>query len=103
MTRFTKRLPDGEATITDLTGVFMNPIIDTLARYEEIGLTPEEIVQLSDKEHIEHGEWIPVDEMEDAFDCSICDAMVMFRYAYCPKCKSRMDKINQVFSFGKIF
>lgn len=38
-----------------------------------------------------HGYWIPVDEKEDAFDCSECDAMVQKRYNFCPKCGAMMD------------
>ena len=40
---------------------------------------------------VRHGHWIPVDEQEDAFDCSECDAMVSKRVNYCPKCGARMD------------
>lgn len=38
-----------------------------------------------------HGYWIPVDEKEDAYDCSVCDAMVQKRHDFCPKCGSKMD------------
>ncbi len=44
---------------------------------------------------VRHGRWIPVDEMEDAFDCSECDAMVSKRLNYCPKCGAHMmDKVE---------
>lgn len=39
-------------------------------------------------------EWIPVDELNDAFDCGICDAMVQFPYEYCPKCCSKIDYVR---------
>ena len=29
--------------------------------------------------------WFVVDEMNDAFDCDVCDAMVHRPYDYCPK------------------
>lgn len=38
------------------------------------------------------GEWLPVDEKEDAFDCSECSAMVRFPTAFCPKCGTRMKE-----------
>jgi len=38
-----------------------------------------------------HGRWVPVDEKQDAFDCSECDAMVQRRYNFCPKCGAKMD------------
>lgn len=38
-----------------------------------------------------HGCWIPVDEKEDTFDCSVCDAMVQKRHNFCPKCGAKMD------------
>lgn len=38
-----------------------------------------------------HGDWLPVDEKEDAFDCSECDAMVSKRMNFCPKCGAKMD------------
>ena len=49
-------------------------------------------VSAADVQPIRHGRWIPVDEMEDAFDCSECDAMVSKRLNYCPKCGAKMDK-----------
>jgi len=38
-----------------------------------------------------HGRWIPVDEKQDAFDCSECDAMMQRRHNFCPKCGAKMD------------
>lgn len=46
----------------------------------------------ADVQPVRHGQWIPVDEMEDAFDCSECDAMVSKRLNYCPNCGAKMDK-----------
>ena len=37
-----------------------------------------------------YGYWIPVDEKEDAFDCSKCDAMVSKRLNFCPQCGAKM-------------
>ena len=37
-------------------------------------------------EEIPYIEWLPVDEEDDAFDCSNCGAMVTRRYNYCPLC-----------------
>lgn len=44
---------------------------------------------------VRHGRWLPVDELEDAFDCSECDAMVSKRLNYCPNCGAKMDKEEQ--------
>ena len=30
--------------------------------------------------------WVPVDDLYDAFDCDVCDAMVTKPYRFCPKC-----------------
>lgn len=38
-----------------------------------------------------HGYWIPVDDKNDAFDCSECVAMVMKPYNYCPRCGAEME------------
>lgn len=38
-----------------------------------------------------HGQWLPVDEKNDAFDCSKCDIMVHKRLNYCPNCGAKMD------------
>lgn len=44
----------------------------------------------ADVAEVRHGEWIPVDEKRDAFDCSECDAMVSRTMNYCPNCGARM-------------
>ena len=41
-------------------------------------------------EPIRYGEWLPVDDKNDAFDCSECDVMVMKKHNYCPKCGAKM-------------
>ena len=41
-------------------------------------------------EPIRYGEWLPVDDKNDAFDCSECDVMVSKRHNYCPKCGAKM-------------
>lgn len=35
--------------------------------------------------------WFVVDEMNDAFDCDVCDAMVHRPYDYCPKCGDKKE------------
>lgn len=45
----------------------------------------------ADVEPVRHGRWLPIDEKEDAFDCSECDAMVQKWHNYCPKCGAKMD------------
>jgi len=40
--------------------------------------------------------WIPVDDLYDAFDCDICDAMVSKPYKYCPKCGTEYAGINML-------
>lgn len=37
-----------------------------------------------------YGEWLPVDDQDDAFDCPFCDAMVQKRVNFCPKCGADM-------------
>lgn len=39
-------------------------------------------------EPVRHGRWLPVDEKNDAFDCSECDSMVSNKFNYCPHCGS---------------
>ena len=39
-------------------------------------------------------EWIPVDELYDAFDCGICDAMYRYPYDKCPKCGTKMEYVR---------
>ena len=48
----------------------------------------DELIRQSDRAH---GAWLPVDEKEDAFDCSLCDVMVQKRHNFCPKCGAKMD------------
>lgn len=36
------------------------------------------------------GEWLDVDEKQDAFDCSLCGAMVGRKCLYCPGCGAKM-------------
>lgn len=48
-----------------------------------------------DVAEVRHGEWIPVDEKRDAFDCSECDAMASRMMNYCPNCGARMDKEDE--------
>ena len=38
----------------------------------------------------ETDEWLPVDEENDAWDCSLCGAMVSRKTNYCPRCGRRM-------------
>ena len=47
-------------------------------------------VPAADVRPVVHGRWIPVDEENDAFDCSECDAMVSRKYNFCPKCGADM-------------
>ena len=41
---------------------------------------------------IRRGEWVPVDEKYDAFDCSCCNAMVSSQYLFCPRCGADMTE-----------
>lgn len=54
-------------------------------------VTMKEIIDAPEIDPIVHGRWLPVDEKEDAFDCSVCDAMVKKRHNFCPKCGAKMD------------
>lgn len=38
----------------------------------------------------QEGEWLPVDNTQNAFDCSLCDAMVSRKCLYCPGCGAKM-------------
>lgn len=49
------------------------------------------VAKADDTVPVVHGRWLPVDEKNDAFDCSECDAMVHKRMNYCPKCGAKMD------------
>ena len=48
-------------------------------------------IPATDVAEVRPGEWIPVDEKRDAFDCSECDAMVSRMMNYCPNCGCKMD------------
>lgn len=52
-------------------------------------------IPAADVAEVRHGEWIPVDEKRDAFDCSECDAMVSRMMNYCPNCGARMNKEDE--------
>lgn len=41
-------------------------------------------------EYDKTGHWIPVDDKNDAFDCSECIAMVAKKTKYCPGCGAKM-------------
>lgn len=58
-----------------------------LAQLREIGKSFGERMD----DIIRHGRWLPVNEKEDAFDCSECDAMVQQKHNFCPKCGAKMD------------
>lgn len=38
----------------------------------------------------QEGEWLDVDDEQNAFDCSICGAMVGRKCLYCPGCGAKM-------------
>lgn len=46
----------------------------------------EAIAMLKEQE----GEWLDVDDEQNAFDCSICGAMVRRKCLYCPVCGAKM-------------
>jgi predicted RNA-binding Zn-ribbon protein involved in translation (DUF1610 family) len=52
-------------------------------------------IPAADVAEVRPGEWIPVDEKRDAFDCSECDAMVSRMMNYCPNCGARMIGGNE--------
>ncbi len=41
--------------------------------------------------------WIVVDELNDAFDCDICPAMVKRPYNYCPRCGDKKIFIDNYY------
>ena len=75
-------------------------IYNKLMIYEDLDVEPEEIgslllwceenslgnlvgllnaIAIGNVHVMRHGEWLPVDDLEDTFDCSECDAMVAKR------------------------
>lgn len=46
--------------------------------------------------------WIVVDEMNDAFDCDNCPAMVSRPYNYCPRCGDKKFFIETYFDIVDI-
>ncbi len=44
----------------------------------------------ADVRPVVRGEWLAVDDRNDAFDCSVCDAMVSKRLNFCPHCGADM-------------
>ena len=47
-------------------------------------------MRVIEAEPIRYGEWLPMDDKNDAFDCSECDVMVMKKHNYCPNCGAKM-------------
>ena len=63
----------------------------------EVERNPDIVRLCADAEILEYvksktGHWIPVDEDNDAFDCSECIAMVARKTNYCPRCGAKMEE-----------
>lgn len=48
------------------------------------------VEDIENGEYDKTGHWIPVDDKNDAFDCSECIAMVAKKTNYCPGCGAKM-------------
>lgn len=92
--------------LIDADSLLKRNMLDKAGKYEEDGYLNREALATMmayevksmidneptvDAEPVRHGEWLPVDELYDAFDCSECDAMVHKPCNYCPKCGAKMD------------
>lgn len=54
----------------------------------EVAIACVEQTPTVDAVPVVRGRWLPVDEKNDAFDCSECDSMVSNKFNYCPHCGS---------------
>ena len=69
--------------------------IEYLEHYKNVkyGMMPEWVWNMAIKalgQEPKAGHWIPVDDKNDAFDCSECIAMVAKKTNYCPRCGAKM-------------
>ena len=73
-------------------------VIDTVLDQMEKSNDPAEMrkrlmdIDVPEVKPVTHGTWIPVDDLEDAFDCSECVAMVSRRTNFCPRCGADMRR-----------
>ena len=63
---------------------------DILSLADDIRYIFKEVFESLPVEQIHYGEWLPVDDKNDAFDCSECDVMVVKKHNYCPNCGAKM-------------
>lgn len=49
-----------------------------------------DVQEVEEEQEPKTGHWIPVDDKNDAFDCSECIAMVARKSNYCPRCGAKM-------------
>ena len=88
MERLTKRVIDGDFTSAEV-GTLDDyiAVAERLADYEDTGLTPEQIRELSDRDNprkIELNAGVPI--------CPVCGRKVVKCYVFCPGCGQRLEQ-----------
>lgn len=63
------------------------------ARFNQVVADMRRRMGFKDTGNVIHGQWLYVDGLKDAFDCSICGAMVKKKHDFCPKCGAMMDLV----------
>ena len=88
MERITTRVKDGDFEMVEVgTSDDYIKAVDMLADYEDTGLTPEEILELKERDtanKIELNAGVPI--------CPVCGRKVVKCYVFCPDCGQRLEK-----------
>lgn len=86
MERITTRVKDGDFEMVEVgTSDDYIKAVDMLADYEDTGLTPEEILELKERDtanKIELNAGVPI--------CPVCGRKVVKCYVFCPDCGQRL-------------
>lgn len=88
MERITTRVKDGDFEMVEVgTSDDYIKAVDMLADYEDTGLTPEEILELKERDtanKIELNAGVPI--------CQVCGRKVVKCYVFCPDCGQRLEQ-----------